>query len=171
MLLPLMLQPSVLRAQQDKQNPVVWSLEANRVKQPLHPGDKFSVVLVASITRGWHLYSISQPPGGPTATVITIPKQQPFLLANEIKGPEPEKTFDPNFQMEIEFYEESASFTIPLVVAASTAAGKQELQVTVRFQSCSDRLCLPPTTLKPKVSLAVVTGANAVRSKNSNLLK
>ena len=67
-----------------QEHPAQWS--AAGPGRAIHPGDKFSVKLSAKISSGWHMYSISQPPGGPTTTVITVPTAQPFRLDGHISG-------------------------------------------------------------------------------------
>ena len=92
------------------------------------------------------MYSITQPSGGPTTTVITVPRTQPFRLDGQISGPPPRIAYDANFEMNTETYEEGAEFVVPVAVTASTSAGDQKLTVDVRFQVCNDTTCMPATT-------------------------
>jgi thiol:disulfide interchange protein DsbD len=113
----------------------------------LKSGTKITADLSATIEDGWHVYSITQPPGGPLRTVITVPADQALRGDGKITGTEPHSSYDPNFQMETQYYEESVSFKVPLVVDSSAKAGPANSVVNVRFQTCNDRLCLPPTTI------------------------
>ncbi len=137
------------------ENPIAWSLASPRDLK-VKPGAQFEIVLTATIDEGWHLYSTTQPTGGPTPTRITLPPGQPFTLAAAPAGPEPKREHDPNFGMETEFYESSAVFSLPIQVASTAPAGRQRVEVHVRFQTCNDRLCLPPKTDKLAVEVAVV---------------
>lgn len=103
-------------------------------------------ILKATIEPGWHVYSITQPPGGPNAAVISVPTGQAFQQNGAITGTQPRSAFDPNFQMKTEFYEHAVNLTVPL---QSTDTTKQQgVRVDVRFQACNDRLCLPPKTVQ-----------------------
>src|SRR5215472_12495296 len=127
-----------------QQHPAQWRAAAPG--KAIQPGAKFSVQLSAEITSGWHMYSITQPPGGPAATVITVPTTQPFKLAGEIAGPPPHTAYDANFEMNTETYEDHAEFIVPVAVSSDTHPGDQRLKIDVRFQVCNDTMCMPPTT-------------------------
>src|SRR3954468_7968333 len=61
-------------------------------------GGRVTVGLRATIPSGWHLYSVTQPPGGPVPTTIDIATPQ-FKLAGPIDGPIPVSAYDPNFSI------------------------------------------------------------------------
>jgi thiol:disulfide interchange protein DsbD len=142
-------------------SPITFSIKSHATAKPLKAGETFTVQLVAQIKEGWHLYSINQQAGGPVATRITLPPGQFFKLAGAIIAPSPLTDFDSNFGIETQFYEDSAVFTIPVAIAVSDPAsvGKQKLQVNVFFQTCNDRFCLPPKTVK--LTSAVEVAANS----------
>lgn len=120
---------------------VKWSL---RVEGPAKPGAKAKAILTATIADGWHLYSMKEIDGGPRPTRITVSEDQPFTLAGNIEAPGPVILHDPNFDMDVEFYAESADFMLPLAVAADARPGSRKLTVVARYQVCNDKLCLPP---------------------------
>jgi len=66
---------------------------------------------------------------------------------------------DPNFEINTETHEGSATFSTPLVVA-DASTGAQQLNINVRFQACDDTKCLPPRTLK--LNAPVMLAATAV---------
>jgi thiol:disulfide interchange protein DsbD len=142
---------------QSDSDPTVWTLKPATAQ--VAPGAKFTADLTTKIAPGWHVYSITQPPGGPIATLITVPKGQPFTLAGAITGTMPEQAYDPNFDMQTEFYAENASFKVPLQVAADAPAGPKMLGVDVYFQVCNDRLCLPPTTVHVPLKVTIAPRA------------
>lgn len=110
-------------------------------------GGKVTAKLKAKIEPGWHVYSISQPPGGPTPTVISVPKGQRLRQVGPVTGPMPHSVYDPNFQMRTEFYRDSALFKIPLRATPKAALGAGKATIGVLFQACNDRICLPPSTV------------------------
>jgi thiol:disulfide interchange protein DsbD len=103
------------------------------------------------------MYSITQPAGGPTTTVITVPTAQPFSLDGHVSGPTPHVAYDANFEMNTETYEDSAEFLVPVAVSKSAGAGDQKLAVNVRFQVCNDTMCMPPATEQLSVPVKIET--------------
>ncbi len=142
----LMLWPAATRTAQAPEHPIQWSARLKAPGLPVSPGGTFEVALTASVKDGWHLYSMTQGPGGPIPTSITLPEGQLFSRAGRIIAPAPDKAFDPNFNIETEFYEETTTFRVPVQLAPSAPVGTHPLSIRVRFQACTGHLCLLPKT-------------------------
>ena len=124
---------------QENPNPITWTIaEGKRSK------DTVQVRVTAKIADTWHLYSIAQPPGGPIPTRIWITDDQPFKMTGDIRGPKAESSFDSNFNMDVAYYEGEAEFQFAVKPITTS---KQTLHVRASFQTCNDRLCLPPKTV------------------------
>ncbi len=135
--------------------PVKWSIKAIPPDIPLKPGAQFMLELTAGIENGWHLYSLEQEEGGPLPTRIVIPADQPFVSGGAIESAEPKSEMDPNFNLMTHYYEEQAVFSVPVEVGVNAPAGKSEVRINVTFQTCSDKLCLPPKTVKLGVGVTI----------------
>ncbi len=133
-------------------DPVSWKLEAPG--KPVKAGARFQVKLVAVVEPGWHLYSLKPMAEGPIPTRIWIAEGQPFRQAGAIDAAEPETVQDPALNMEVEMYEGETAFTLP-VQSAAGAAGARKLVVSASYQSCNNKLCLPPKTVKVELPLTV----------------
>ena len=129
-------------------NPVRLTASLPRSAKTLRPGAVYKVHLTAAIEPEWHLYSLVPVENGPVATRIWLPDGQPFTLSGDITTPEPQRIQDPNFGIEVGFYEGSPQFVLPVRVASGGRDGRQILQISVRFQACNDQMCLPPRTVK-----------------------
>lgn len=141
-------------AQEQPPTPIRWS--AQQPSEPVKAGQSVSVQVTAVIDEGWHLYALDPVEGGPIPTRITASPAPAFTLREkDIVKPEPKRAQDPNFNIETAYYEESATFGLPIAVAADVAAGERELEVTARFQACNDRICLRPQTSTMKVKVTV----------------
>lgn len=103
-----------------------------------------SVTLSAAISDGWHVYALSQAPGGPTPLRIAVPAGSPFALKAPVQESKVTRHMDPNFNMETVYYLKDVSFS--LVLQKDASAHSDSIQLDVRFQACNDRLCLPPYT-------------------------
>lgn len=120
------------------QNPVSWSFSLSD-----KGNGEVEVVARAAVDPGWHLYDTDIEPGGPFPTSLTV---------EEIKGAEPigkfhavnsnlHKEFDNIFEMEVGYYEISATFVQRFKV---TDKPSFVLKGFVRAQACDDRECTPP---------------------------
>jgi len=133
-------------------DPIKWS--AATTATSVRPGATFEVQVTAQIAEGWHLYSLTQPPP-PIATRISVPAGQPFALAGTIEGPPPHTAFDQSFGIDTEFYEDSATFVMPLKAAADAPGGKRKVRIDAYFQTCNNQLCLPPKTVPVEVAIDI----------------
>lgn len=139
--------------------PVTFALDAPRAA--VRPGDTLRAVLRATIAAPWHLYSLANAPdAGPVPT--TLRPARPYLDPNgDPTESTAEQAFDPNFNATLGWHADAATFTVPLRVAPDAPAAS-DLAVAVRYQACTDRMCLPPRTDTVAVPLAVDGGAAAV---------
>lgn len=153
--------PMMSAAAQDPDEPITWSLTTSVPTSALKPGDKFTVLLTAKIAEGWHLYSPDQQPGGPIPTRIGLLADQPFKLVDGIDLPLPRTEIDPNFNLETQFYEAEATFSLPLVTAADAPSGKQEVKVSVSFQTCNGERCLPPKQVKLVAEVSILASGQS----------
>jgi DsbC/DsbD-like thiol-disulfide interchange protein len=135
-------------------NPVAWKL-ADTPAKPLRPGAAFTVRLIAQVQEGWHLYWLKPVPDGPVATRIEAQAGGAFQLSGPVRAPEPEIVQDPNFGMEVGHYGGETVFTLPLRVASAVPSGEHQLTVNATWQSCNDKICLPPRTVKVAAPVAV----------------
>lgn len=147
-------------------NPIRWSVKKEN-PTAVKSGDKFNAQVVATIDEGWHLYSLDQPAGGPIPTRIFLSESEKFKLAGDIESPIPLVVFDPNFNMDTQFYEGGAVFNLPIETAKDVLAGKNTLFVNVFFQTCNDKTCLPPKTVKLSTDIEVLSMTSDVANSNA----
>lgn len=126
-------------------NPATWSVQPSKLS--LARGERFTAAITARIQSGWHIYSMSQPSGGPVPTSFKLSADEPFSMSGEIKAPQPHSTRDESFGITTETYQNTVRFAIPLETSALASPGQHRVQVTVRFQACNGTLCLPPRTV------------------------
>lgn len=146
--------------EESEPNPIKWSLKGSNAA--VKPGDRFVLELSAQIDKGWHLYSTEQVEGGPKPTRITLPPEQAFELAGLIDSPAPSSSFDPNFQVETEFYEDSVRFAIPVRRLPNSTADPGKVMVSVRYQTCTRTVCLAPKLLKLEVPVQATAMSSEV---------
>jgi len=146
-----------LSAVASAQRPVVWSVEVSH-PSPVAAGAVVTLELKARIDTGWHMYALSQEPGGPVRTQISVAPRERFTLADSVRAPAPAKRFDPNFGIDVDTYDQHVTFVVPVRVATGAPAGRDTVVVSARFQTCNASLCLPPHTEKLMVPITVASG-------------
>ena len=137
---------------------VHWMLQFDG--RPVAPGAKVVGKLTATVDTGWHLYSLTTPPG-PIATTLTVTPNA-AIDSVHLYQPKPERKYDPNFQADTETYEGSAEFLIELAVKREATPGAISVEVKPRYQVCSSTSCIPPVTRTAIAEFPVQAGAAAV---------
>lgn len=125
-------------------------------EEPAPAGSIVAVEVEAEIVPGWHLYAMDIPPGGPIPTSFEVLGDEVFSSGGTARQSEPVSWFDENFNMETNYFEGSALFTVPVRVDAEAAPGDYELRLQVEFMLCNDTTCLPPQTEEMSAMVTVV---------------
>lgn len=121
-------------------------------------GETVKLVLTAIVDEGWHLYSLTQKPGGPEKTTITLTENAVVEKAGAFSGPEPKRVRDTAFDMDVEQHEGRVEFVAPLMLKAGAATGNQRIEGKVHFMLCNAQSCLPPMTVPFAADLALEPG-------------
>ena len=149
----------------ERLRPKVATLTASIEPATAKPGDTVRLRVTAKLEPDWHIYEYAktQPADGPKVTQFD-------LFATAGLTPEGDWTPDgspilkeePAFNnMVLAFYEDKASWSIPLKLPADAKAGSRVLQCQVAYQICNAKSCLPPGrwTL-PEVVLTVASAGS-----------
>ena len=135
--------------------PVHWTVIGGRSPRDVVSGRTIPITLQANIARGWHIYSLTQKPGGPIPLRLELQGAADVLVRGVIDAPKPERIFDKNFGIETELYSGTPRFTIPVGVPGRSLTGIRRFQIAARYQVCSDKVCLPPRTDRLDIVLRV----------------
>ncbi len=149
------------------ETPVRWS--AQPPVSAVRPGEQFEVRIAAAIEGIWHLYSATQPPGGPNPTRFSVLPGAPFEIADQVRQSDPKVEFDPNFGINTEFFAERADFWIPVRATPDAHPGEHELTIQVVYQVCDNKVCLPPRRVPIPVRVQVEAPARAAGAAPSAL--
>ncbi len=137
--LPLFVQAQIFQ-------PVKWSATAeNKTDQSA------TIVLKATIDKGWHLYAQHIDEGGPIPTEFEFLKQEGnYGLVGETSEEKGIEKFDAIFEMNIKYFENEAVFKQQIKLLNKSL---NTVEVDVTFMVCDDTKCLPPDTVSIPVSL------------------
>jgi hypothetical protein len=125
---------------------IVWSAIAGDLKPAPDSTYAVDVEVQADVMQGWHVYSLTQTKGGPTPLSVSIAPSPPYEIDGPITGPAPKVAWDSTFAMNSETYSGEAIFRIPVKMHLATTISVPPIEVRIRSQACSDRLCLPART-------------------------
>jgi thiol:disulfide interchange protein len=132
--------------------PVKWTFESKQ------EGTEATLIFIATIEEGWHLYDTKLPDGGPIQTTIHFADSTLFEFAGELgKEPIPTEYFDKTFNLNLAYFSKQAILTQKIKLKT---ADKVEIKGFVEFMSCNDETCTPPTEAEFAFNL------NAQQAKN-----
>lgn len=127
-----------LMAQAQILTPVKWKIKLD----DKNGAAEKEITFTATADKGWHLYDMNLPEGGPISTSFTF---ETLTGAETIGQPTasatPTTVFDEQFQMDLRWYAGSVTFTQKIKV---TDAAKFKAEGAVEFMACNDETCLPP---------------------------
>ena len=142
-------------SQIEKFNHVQWQLTLDQASAA--PGATVLGHLEAVVEPGWHMYSLTSPPG-PIPTTITS-KSSAAVERFTIFEPPPIRKFDPNFNAETETYEGRQVFLARIQLKKDLAPGPVTITFEPRYQTCSGTQCIPPRTREVGADLKIDASA------------
>ena len=103
------------------------------------------LMITAEIAPGWHVYSLTQPPGGPTKTKIELNDSTQFKLIGQFRSqPEPTERVDDQawVGLTIEEHEGQVTWYAPIELTAGVDPASLAITGKVRMLACKES-CIP----------------------------
>ncbi|MDY3142255.1 MAG: cytochrome c biogenesis protein CcdA [Parabacteroides sp.] len=117
--------------------PVTWKIHLDDTG-----ASEKSIVFTATADKGWHLYDMNLPEGGPISTSFTFETLTGAeLIGIPTASVAPTTVYDEQFAMNLRWYPGTVSFTQKFKV---TDAAKFKMEGQIEFMACNDETCLPP---------------------------
>ena len=139
-------------------NPIKWTQSQKQIS-----ATETALIFKAVLDKGWHVYGLQIPEGGPIATSFTFKKSKDFeLLGKVTESPKPVTAFDKNFNMSINWHEGEAVFVQKIKLNAS----KAKITGSYEYMVCNDKECLPPTEEEFSFLVKASTKATVKIEKN-----
>ena len=134
----IMLALIALVAQAQILTPVKWKIKLD----DKGGAPEKEIVFTATADKGWHLYDMNLPEGGPVSTSFTFETLNGAeLIGQPVPSGKPTTVYDEQFAMNLRWYPGTVSFTQKLKV---TDPAKFKAEGEVEFMACNDETCLPP---------------------------
>lgn len=133
----LLIVMALLPAVAQIQDPVQFKTELKTISET-----EIQIVFIGTIDTGWHVYSTDLPSGGPISATFNTEKMEGAELVGKLtpQGKEIE-SFDKVFEMNLRYFEHTATFIQKLKVTSDTYL----IEGYLEYGACNDENCLPPT--------------------------
>ena len=137
-------------------NPVHWKFTVYQ------QGDEATLNLDAQVDEPWHMYSQYLEDGGPVATSFHFDESEHYELIDKVNEGKSVKHYDPNFKMDLAYFEGDCSFDQKIKVKS-----KEDFAIKgwLEFMVCNDKECLPPESVDFEFD---VRGLNSKSKEESN---
>ncbi len=145
------------------QNPVKWTYSVEN-----NGKEEATLVIKASIDKGWHLYSQFIGEGGPVPTSFRFDKSSNYTLVGKVNEiPKAKPIFDEIFGMQVAWFESSATFKQKIKVSS----GKDfKLNGALEFMVCDDKQCLPPDEVEFSFDIKGVVNTSTITATETKTI-
>ena len=115
--------------------PVKWQFGSKKVN------DKEAVIFVkATMDKGWHIYSLNVPEGGPIKTAIDFKPDGAYSLIGKTLEPRAKTKYERVFDMDVPYFDNEVVFQQKV---ALNKQGEVKVKGVVAFSVCDAERCLP----------------------------
>lgn len=133
----LLLTLVALAAQAQIHTPVKWKIKLEDTGKP-----EKEIVFTATLEKGWHMYDMNLPEGGPVSTSFNFEiVKGAELVGKPVASVKPTTVFDEQFDMELRWFASTVSFVQKIKV---TDAKAFKVEGEAEYMVCNDETCLPP---------------------------
>ncbi len=137
------------------QNPVKWTYSVEN-----NGKEEATLVIKASIDKGWHLYSQFIGEGGPVPTSFRFDKSSNYTLVGKVNEiPKAKPIFDEIFGMQVAWFEKTATFKQKIKVSSNKDF---KINGALEFMVCDDKQCLPPEEVEFSFDINGVVKTSAI---------
>jgi len=131
--------------------------------EPVARGSNFQLAVVLKIRNGFHI-NARKPSAEyliPTDLRANLPAG--FKSAGEVSYPQGELHTFTFTKTPLNVYQDKVVLRVPLTAQSDAPLGAQKIPLKLRYQACSQEVCLPPVTLD--VDAPVTIAATAANSR------
>ncbi|MBN2742473.1 MAG: thioredoxin family protein [Marinilabiliaceae bacterium] len=134
--------------------PVKWAFSLKSID-----AQHVEVVAMATMDKGWHVYGMHLPDGGPVPTRLVVEVSDGIELVGSVTDrPAAVEVFDKTFDMKVSYYKGTVWLTQKIKIAQSQSMA---IQGEVEFMACNDEQCLAPEVLTFSLNYAPPVSAVA----------
>jgi hypothetical protein len=137
---------------------------------PVARGKEFQIAVVMKIRDGFHVNARKKSADYLIATDLKTDGATGFKIG-DVTYPEGELHTFSFSKTPLNVYERTVVLKVPVTVAADAPTGAQHIPLKLRYQACSNEVCLPPVTLPVDASVNVAASSGAARPAHPELFQ
>jgi hypothetical protein len=137
---------------------------------PVARGKEFQIAVVMKIRDGFHVNARKKSADYLIATDLKTDGATGFKIG-DVTYPEGELHTFSFSKTPLNVYERTVVLKVPVTVAADAPTGAQHIPLKLRYQACSNEVCLPPVTLPVDASVNVAASGGAARPAHPELFQ
>jgi Thiol:disulfide interchange protein DsbD, N-terminal len=133
---------------------------------PVARGMSFAVAVVLKIKPGFHVNARQVTEDYLIPTDLRADVSAGFKMSDVIypKGTMLTFAFSKNKQLNV--YTDTVTVVLPLTALPNAPTGPQHLAMKLKYQACSQEICLPPVTKDVEATINVVANPSAAKTAN-----
>ena len=125
-------------------NPVKWGYSTKKI------GTAEAVVYIKGvIEKGWHIYSLNQPAGGPLKTSFTFNQSTEYNLKGKMKESIPIAEFEETFKIQVFYFKDSVVFQQKIKLKKQKALIKGK----ITYMACTEERCTAPLEVQLSIPI------------------
>ena len=124
------------------------------------PGEQARIIVELDVHSGWHVYSVIPNRGefAPIPTSLTL-ENGSLIIIGPVYESNPITAKDPVLDMLLSFHEKTATLFQNIRIPEEISGGSSlKSTIKLRYQACSDRICLPPKTDELTTDISIGNG-------------
>ncbi|MBC8114886.1 MAG: protein-disulfide reductase DsbD N-terminal domain-containing protein, partial [Candidatus Saccharimonas sp.] len=161
----------ILLAEQQEEKPKKDELVRARAylsTDRLPAGGTCQIIVLLDVKEGWHIQANPPSPDYLKPTKLSF-KSKAGVTLGEPKYPKGHGFKMEGEETEAMVYENEVALLGTLAVPKASGGLTDEMEITVNYQACNEKGCLPPKTIKLTGKLAVAKAGEAVKPINAKL--
>ncbi|MEX0701734.1 MAG: DUF255 domain-containing protein [Planctomycetales bacterium] len=136
----------------------------------LPAGETCRIIVLLDVAEGWHVNQNPAKPKNFIPTQLTIKAKEGTQLS-AVRYPAGKELEVAGIDEPLFVYEGQVAVHGVLTAPAESAGKTEEFEISVRYQACNERTCLPPATVKLTGKVPVAARGETVRAVNEKLFR
>lgn len=124
-------------------------------REPVARGGSFQIAVVAKIRPGFHINARKPSADYLIPTDLRADLPAGFKAAGDVSYPKGELRTFAFTKTPLNVYQDNVILRLPLTAQPGAPLGAQHIPLKLRYQACSNEICLPPVTLDIDVPVTV----------------
>ncbi len=134
------------------------------------PGSVVHALLIVNVQDGWHINAANPRDENLIPTLVEIQKKKVIDSVSIHFPPAEERKFDFSEDM-MEVYEGTIRILVRMEIWKSARPGTYLIPATVHYQSCSNSICLAPTSVSVNMPIRITNNARSIHEINKELFE